>query len=147
MADRYLEDFEVGQTYIVGGRTVTETDIVLVASLIGANAPLFLNEEFAKQTPYGTRIAPGELTLSFALAATEPLVHGGLVGLVGIDKVRFRAPVRPGDTINNHVQVITKRPSSRPGRGIVTFADSVRNQRGEEVATFEHTVLLRTRSA
>ncbi|MBI2322647.1 MAG: MaoC family dehydratase [Chloroflexi bacterium] len=145
MADRCFEDFEIGQTYAVGGRTVTETDIVLLASLIGANAPLFLNEEYAKQTPFGTRIAPGELTLSFAMAATEPLVHGGLVGLLGIDKVRFRAPVKAGDTITNHVQVIARRPSARGGRGIVTLANSVRNQRGEEVATFEHTVLLRAR--
>lgn len=145
MSEHCFEDFEVDQAITVGGRTVTETDVVLLASLIGANAPIFLNEEYAKHTPYGTRIAPGELTLSFALAATEPLVHGTIIGLVGIDKVRFRAPVKAGDTIHNEVRVLAKRLSSRPGRGIITFADSVRNQRGEEVATFEHTVLLRTR--
>jgi acyl dehydratase len=147
VAGRYFEDFEVGQTYVVGGRTVTETDIVLLSSLIGALAPIFLNEEYAKQTPYGTRIAPGELTLSFALAATEPLVHGGLIGLLGIDKVRFRAPVKPGDTVSNTVTVLATRLSARSGRGIVTFSDSVRNQRDEEVATFEHAVLMRTRDA
>ena len=147
MSGLYFEEFEVGRTFVVGGRTVTETDVVIIASLIGATAPLFLNEEYAKHTPYGTRIAPGEITLSIAMASTEPLVHSTVVGLVGIDKVRFYAPVKPGDTITNHVRVSSSRLTSKPGRGVVTFADSVRNQRDEEVATFEHTVLIKCRGA
>lgn len=142
MSGKYFEQFTVGEQYTAAGRTVTETDVVIFSTLIGALSPLFLDEEYAKKTIYGTRIAPGELPLSMAMAMTEPLVHGTVIGLLGVNNVRFIAPVKPGDTITNYIEVVGKRESSKPGRGIIMLKDTVRNQRGEVVLEFEHQVMV-----
>ncbi|MCA9265496.1 MAG: hypothetical protein KDA60_16665 [Planctomycetales bacterium] len=51
----YFDDVEVGQTWSSGGRTVTETDVVMFAGLTGDYNPLHVDDEFAKNTPYRQR--------------------------------------------------------------------------------------------
>ncbi|MCS7002905.1 MAG: MaoC/PaaZ C-terminal domain-containing protein [Dehalococcoidia bacterium] len=144
---RYFDEFTPGARFRSEGRTITEADIVMFATLIGGLASQFLDEEYAKTTPLGGRVAPGPLALSYAMAAIEPLLTGTLIGLLGVDTVRYHAPVRPGDTIRNEVEVISARPTSTPGRGVVSFKNEVKNQRDETVLTFETTVLLHGRPA
>lgn len=55
-----------------------------------------------------------------------------LVALVGVDGVRFPAPVRIGDTLNMVVEVAEKRPGEA-GRGLVVFQGTMTNPRGETV--------------
>jgi acyl dehydratase len=56
-----------------------------------------------------------------------------------------RAPVFVGDTIDVVVEVTESRPSSKPGRGVVTARNTVRNQRGEVVMVFTPVRLIRGR--
>ena len=63
MSSLYYEELKEGDEFVSPARTVTETDVVLFASLTGDTHPMHTNEEFAKKTPFGTRIAHGLLML------------------------------------------------------------------------------------
>lgn len=143
---KYWEDFEVGARYPTYGRTITEGDHSLFCALVGYHVPLFIDEEHAKKTPFGGRICPSALIMSFSTAMTESLYRMTMLGLMSTDNGRFFRPVRPGDTITTEVEVIDKRPSkSDPGRGVVVFRDHVYNQHGEEVFSIEKTTIVKRR--
>ena len=145
----YLEDFKVGEKAVSPGRTVTEADIVMFAGLSGDWNELHTNAEFMKETIFGQRIAHGLLTLSIA-SGLELRTRGRppieILAFLGMDKVRFTAPVFIGDTIRVEVEVIEARPSkSRLGAGILRFKNTVKNQRDEDVATWETALMVSTR--
>ncbi|ETX03130.1 MAG: hypothetical protein ETSY1_01165 [Candidatus Entotheonella factor] len=141
----YFEEFEVGVRYPTYARTITEGDMSLFCALVGYHVPLFIDEEYAKQTPYGGRIAPSALTMSISTGMTESLYRMTVVGIVGVDRGRFLAPVRPGDTIRTEVEVVSKRETSKPEQGLVVFRDHVLNQRDETVFQIDKTVLIKRR--
>jgi len=141
----YWEDFEVGRRYPTYGRTVTEGDLSLFCAFVGYHVPLFIDEEYARRTPYGGRIAPSAFTMSVSTAMTEGLFRDNVVALLGVDKGRFLAPVRAGDTIRTEVEVLSKRETKSPDRGLIVFRDHVLNQRGETVFQIDKTALIRRR--
>jgi acyl dehydratase len=70
-----------------------------------------------------------------------------VLAFLGMDNVRFIAPVFIGDTIRVESEIIEARPSkSRPGAGILKFRNSVKNQRDEVVATYETALMVSTRT-
>lgn len=140
---RYFEEFEVGARYPTYGRTITEGDLSFFCAFVGYHVPLFIDEEYAKTTPYGGRIAPSALTMLISTAMTESLYRTTIVGLLGVDKGRFLAPVRPGDTIHTEVEVLSKKETSKPAQGLVVFRDHVINQHGETVFQIDKTVLVK----
>jgi acyl dehydratase len=142
---RYFEDFEVGARYPTYSRTITEGDLSLFCAFVGYHVPLFIDEEFAKRTPYGGRIAPSALTMSVSTGMTESLYRTTMIALLAVDHGRFLAPVRPGDTIRTEVEVLSKKATSDPARGVVVFRDHVYNQRDEEVFQIDKTTLLQRR--
>ncbi|MBS3997166.1 MAG: MaoC family dehydratase [Hydrogenophaga sp.] len=100
MNDQYghdIEDLEVGMTASYA-KTVTEADIVLFAGVSGDNNAVHTNEVFAKTTSFGGRIAHGFLTASVISAAVANRLPGPGTVYLG-QQLRFRAPVRPGDTV------------------------------------------------
>ena len=145
----YLEDFKVGEKAVSPGRTVTEADIVMFASLSGDWNELHTNAEHMKNSVFGQRIAHGMLTLSIASGlgmrtSGRPPVE--VLAFLGMDKVRFVAPVFIGDTIRVESEVIEARPSkSMPGAGILKSKNTVKNQRDEDVATWETAVMVSMR--
>jgi len=141
----YWEEFEVGTRYPTYGRTVTEGDLSLFCAFVGYHVPLFIDEEVARRTPYGGRIAPSAFTMSVSTGMTESLFRHTMIALLSVDRGRFLAPVRAGDTIRTEVEVVSKRETSDPGRGIVVFRDHVLNQRDETVFQIEKTTLIRRR--
>jgi len=146
----YFEDFKLGEKAVSPGRTVTETDIVMFAALSGDWSELHTNAEYMRNSVFGQRIAHGFLTLS--IAAGLALRIGGrpqvdVLAFLGMDKVRFtNSPVFIGDTIRVELEVVEARASqSRPDAGILKFKNTVRNQRDEEVATWETAVMVNRR--
>lgn len=132
--DIYWEDVPEGIEIKSPGRTMTETDIVNFAGLSGDYNVIHTDAEFAKNTPFGERIAHGILGLSIAsgLVARQPgAERHRIVAFLGMTW-DFRKPVLVGDTIHV-VQIVTsKRPSSKnPLFGLVIFDAKVVNQRGE----------------
>lgn len=145
----YLEDFKVGEKAVSPGRTITEADIVMFAALSGDWTELHTNAEYMKNTFFGQRIAHGMLTLSVASGLglrTGARTPAEILAFLGMDKVRLIAPVFIGDTIRVESEVIEARPSkSRPGAGILRFKNTVKNQRDEDVASWETAIMVSTR--
>ena len=145
---RYWEDFKMGEVLVTGQRTVDGGDVSRFAGLSGDFNPLHTDEEFAKKTPFGTRVAHGILTLAVSNGQQNlsGWFEGTTLALLGLDRVRFTAPVKFGDTVHTEMTVKERRESSKGGRGVLVFAVAVKNQRGEAVLTYETSVLLRRRS-
>ena len=144
---RYWEEFEVGARYPTYGRTITEGDLSLFCAFVGYHVPLFIDEEFAKTTPFGGRIVPSALTMAVSTGMTESLFRTTIIALLAVDRGRFLMPVRPGDTITTEAEVVEKRETSDPTRGIVVFRDHVLNQRRETVFQIDKTTLIKRKPA
>ena len=145
---RTYEEFSVGQLIETPARTVGEGDVTQFAGLSGDFNPLHTDEESAKRTPLGGRIAHGMLTVAISTGQQNQtgVFEGTTLALLGLDKLRFTAPVRLGDTIRTEMTVRECKESSKTDRGIVGFDVAVKNQRGEAVATWEQTVMMRRRA-
>lgn len=107
----FFEDLTLGQTAVVA-RTVTEADIVLFAGISGDTNPVHINEEFAAETMFSGRIAHGMLTASFISTVIGTRLPGpGCIYLS--QSLRFKAPVRVGDTIWARATVTELFPDKR----------------------------------
>ena len=129
---RYFEDFQVGDKIITRGRTITEADIVTFSAFSGDWHPLHTDVEYAKRGPFKERIAHGFLVLSVA-SGLLPLSEIAIVAFYGIDKLLFVNPVKLLDTIHVEFEAVEKQERDERG-GVITFRQTVKNQRGEEVA-------------
>jgi 3-hydroxybutyryl-CoA dehydratase len=93
----FIEDLEPGMSAFYS-RTVTEADIVMFAGISGDFNPLHLNKEFAERTHFGSTIAHGMLTGSLISTVVGTKLPGP--GAIYMSQnMRFRAPVRAGDTV------------------------------------------------
>jgi len=130
----YFEDFNIGDELITPRRTITEADIVLFAGLSGDYNPLHIDEEFAKTTPYGTRVAHGLLSVSVitGLQSSMGIVNGSTLGMLEINR-KFKRAVIAGDTIYAKMVVTEKIETSKPDRGVLVRQVYVYNQRNEVV--------------
>ena len=147
MAVEYYEEYEPGAEYETAARTVTETDIVTFVNLFGFTEPLFIDMEFVKQQSlFGSRIAPGAFTfgLSEGLMIQAGLARGGLA-LLGIEDMQVPAPLRCGDTVRVKIRVVSKRETSKPDRGVVTFEQQVLNTRDEVLLRYTVKRMIRRR--
>jgi 3-hydroxybutyryl-CoA dehydratase len=127
----YFEDFKVGQKEVTRGRTVTEADVTMFAALSGDWYPLHINEEVAKKSIFGGRIAHGFLVLSIASGFVTPY-EVALIAFYGMDKVRFTGPTRLGDTIHLETEVIELK--DKGDLGVLSSQWRIKNQRDEDVA-------------
>ena len=103
-----IEDLEVGMQASFS-KTITEADIVLFAAASGDNNAIHINDEFARATPFGGRIAHGMLSASVISAAIANKLPGPGTVYMG-QSLRFVAPVRPGDSVHATVMVAEVRP-------------------------------------
>ncbi len=97
----YLEDLEIGMTGLYA-KTVTDADIVMFAGISGDTNPVHLDALFAAQTTFGGRIAHGMLSASFISTVLGTRLPGpGCIYLS--QSLKFRAPVKAGDTVTARV--------------------------------------------
>ena len=145
---KYFEEFEIGNEVVSPSRTITEADVVMFAGLTGDYNQLHTDEEFAKTTPFGRRIAHGLLVLSYAV---------GLLGRLGFIEGtalafrelawKFSQPVFMGDTVHVKARCRELKPMARLGGGLVIFDLSVVNQEGKTVQKGEWHVLMASKPA
>lgn len=141
---KYFEDFQVGEVIKTRGRTITETDIVNFCMFSGDWYPLHSDVGYARKSPFGERIAHGMLVLS-ATSGLMPLTEWAIVAFYGLDKVRFLAPTKIGDTLRIEMEVVEKEEKGGMG-GVVTFKGVIKNQRDEDVANSITKVFIAKRS-
>jgi len=130
MPERFFEDFEPGQVYELGSRTVTEADIVAFARDWDPQ-PFHTDPEAAAESVFGGLIASGWHTGAMWMRLYVDSLLGGPAsqGSPGIEELRWLAPVRPGDTLHGRLTVLETRPSERrPGRGTVRIRGEMVNQ-------------------
>jgi 3-hydroxybutyryl-CoA dehydratase len=106
-----VEDLHVGMSASFS-KTITEADLVLFAGVSGDNNAMHVNEEFAASTAFGGRIAHGMLTASVISAAIANKLPGPGTIYLG-QNLRFKAPVRPGQTVHATVTVTDIVPERR----------------------------------
>jgi acyl dehydratase len=135
---RYYEDFEVGDAVSFGEYTVTEDEIIEVATMFDPQ-PFHVDPEAAEDSIFDGLVASGihSLGISTRLTITEFFqADPGVANLggLGMDDVRFPAPVRPGDTLTCELEVREKRRSeSRSDRGYIDFRERLVTVAGEQV--------------
>ena len=106
-----FEELRVGMSATYA-KTITEADIVLFAAVSGDNNAIHTNEEFASTTIFKGRIAHGMLSASVISAALANKLPGP--GAIYMSQnLRFRAPVRAGDTVHATVTIKELNPEKR----------------------------------
>ena len=140
---KYFEEFEIGNEVISPARTITEADVVMFAGLTGDYNQLHTDEEFAKTTPFGRRIAHGLLVLSYAVGLLGRLgfIEGTALAFRELSW-KFSQPVFMGDTVHVKARCRELKPMARLGGGLVIFDLSVVNQEGKTVQKGEWHVLM-----
>jgi acyl dehydratase len=132
---RYFDDFFVGQVFQSVEYPVSEDEIVTFARLYDPQ-PMHTDPDFARRTEFGGLIASGFHTAAITMrlfGMSDASTAQGSVG-IGIDRLRWRAPVRSGDWLRAKFTIETLTPSTRrPGWGTVATHAQVHNQNGLEV--------------
>ncbi len=143
----YFEDLAVGMRFETGRRTITEADLVNFSGVSGDFNPLHTDEEFARSTFYGRRIAHGALVLSVAtgLRQRTGVFEGTLIAFLEIRSWRFLKPVFIGDTVRAITEIRELRKTSKPEHGVMLQNVQVLNQRNEVVEEGEFVGLIRRR--
>lgn len=146
---RYFEDFTVGDVYEHRpGKTVLESDNHLFTLLTLNTHPLHFDAEYGKATEFGRNLVVSTYTLALLIGMSVSDCSQKAIANLGMDEVRFTAPVFAGDTLYGESEVLAKRESrSRPGQGIVSIRTTGRNQAGTVVATFKRDMLIPGRGA
>ena len=133
MRGLYWEDWEPGREWESPARTIGEAEISTYAGLSGDFNPIHMNEEYARTTIFGTRIAHGPLVYAIAagLLFQLHLYDDTMIAFLGFESLKFTAPVRAGDTVHAKIKVLERRETSKPDRGVIRRELRVFNQRGE----------------
>lgn len=108
MIGKTIAELEMGQTAKFA-KTISESDVYLFAGITGDFNPAHVNEAYASQTFFKTRIAHGLLPAGLISRVLAMDLPGPGTVYVG-QELKFLAPVRIGDTITAHVEVIELNP-------------------------------------
>src|SRR5579864_6241448 len=141
---RYFEEFTVGDVYEHRpGKTVLEYDNHLFTLLTLNTHPLHFDAEYGAATEFGRNLVVSTYTLSLLIGMSVSDCSQKTIANLGMDEVKFTAPVFAGDTLYAESEVLAKRESqSRPGQGVVTIRTIGKNQTGEIVCSFKRDMLI-----
>ena len=129
-------DLKIGDTFSTT-REITDDLIRQFAELSGDHNPIHLDEEFAKQTRFGRRIAHGMLSGAFISAVLGYEFKERKIVYLS-QTMKFTAPAYLGDTITTTATVT----GIREDKPIVTLETVCRNQNGEMTLKGEAAVML-----
>jgi acyl dehydratase len=133
----WFDDLAVGMRFRSSEKTVTREDIKRFATEFDPQ-PFHLDEAAAERTALRGLAASGWHTAAMSMrlmVEARPFGPHPLLGL-GVDDLRWLAPVRPGDVLHLEGEVIELTPSKTKPQGIARIKWTALNQRGEPVYTF-----------
>jgi oxepin-CoA hydrolase/3-oxo-5,6-dehydrosuberyl-CoA semialdehyde dehydrogenase len=139
---RHFEEVQIGESLLTAPRVISDADVRAFGELTGDMFYMHFDEEAAKASPFGKRIAHGYLVLSDAAGLFVVAEPGPVLANYGLDTLRFVKPVGIGDSIQ--VRLTCKRKIDRNkkdangnGQGVVAWDVEVKNQDGELVASYD----------
>jgi len=136
-----FEDLRVGFRFRTHRRTLAESDLAAFVNLSWLSEELFTVADDSNRAIKG-RAVPAALVYSFAEGLLLPTMQD--TGLAFLNAtLDVKAPTRIGDTIHVEAEVTEHRLASKGDRGLVRFANKVRNQRGEIVLEYNPLRLLK----
>lgn len=144
---KYWEDFRVGDVFEFKGKPVTKEEIIEFAEVYDPQ-PHHLDEEAAKESILGTFCASGwhSCAMLMRLICDTYLNEVEHIGSPGVNEVRWRKPIVPGDIF--HVKRTVKAVKGVPGqgdRGMVQVFFDVQNQHGKPLMSMDCFALYRRR--
>jgi len=134
---RWFDDLTLGMRFRSGTRRITREEIKQFASQFDPQ-PFHLDEAAAEQTPLKGLAASGWHTAAIAMRLVievRPFGPHPVLG-IGVDELRWLAPVRPDDTLYVEGEIVELTPSRTKPQGVVRATWTAYNQRGEPVYTF-----------
>lgn len=132
---RWFEDFTPGEVIPLGSYLVEREEMVEFARRYDPQ-PFHVDEQAARASAFGGLAASGWLTAAVWMRLAVDTVLGDAAGLgsPGVDRLRWEAPVRPGDVLTGSLQVENATPSTRrPDRGTIELAGELHNSEGVRV--------------
>lgn len=138
---QYFEDFQSGQVFDLGTVTLTEEAMIAFAERYDPQ-PFHLSAARAGDSLFGGIIASGIQTLAIFMRLFVEGILNNTISLAspGMDDVRWRKPVRPGETLAGRSTVTEcTRSRSRPEMGIVRFHHELLDEAGEVVMSLAST--------
>lgn len=144
---RYFEDFEVGETFYIPSRTVTEAHFLAFQAASGDNHPIHYDREFCRAHGHRDLLAHGyQVVIQTAAGAGifPYLVEESLMGFIE-QSSRFLKPAYAGDTLYPLLAVSALKPQRTTG--VLTLATTVHNQRDELVLEGMQRYLLKRRTS
>ena len=133
----FFEDIKVGERRDIGSFTFTAEAIKTFAARFDPQR-FHLDEEEGRKSLFGGLAASGWHTAAIAMnlaVQIRPFGPHPLIG-IGVDELRWMAPVRPGDTLHLEGEVVGLTPSRTKPQGIALVKWTVFNQNAEAVYTF-----------
>ena len=144
----YFEDFEVGHLFKHHwGRTINEGDNSLFSSVTMNFNPIYFNREYARAMGFRDVVVNHMLVMNVVFGLSVEDLSERAIAHLGYEQVKFLATVYPGDTLTSQSEVLSKRDTSRPDRGVVKFRTTGFNQAGEKVLEYERPVLIRKKTS
>lgn len=134
---RYWEDIRVGDVFELGPVDVREDEVIAFATAYDPQ-PFHVDPQAAATGPFGGLVASGWHTaaLFMGMYVREVLLDTASMGSPGVEQIRWRVPVRPGDRLRARVSITGSTASkTNPRRGTVVSECEVLNQRDEVVMT------------
>ena len=140
---KWYDDVRVGERF--GARvTVTEAHLVLAAGMFGDFNPLHVDEAFAAKSRFGGRILHGPFSSALVSSPVGMYFSGTAIAYLE-HACRFRAPVRPGDTLATEWTVTEKLDKPAHRGGICVLRGEAKNQKSEVVLSAEGKILVASR--
>jgi acyl dehydratase len=141
-AQRWFEDFQVGDRFESPSKTLTDAHFLFFAGMTGDAHPIHYDDEYARKTRFGRRLAHGLLLTSLTAVGAStlaPVIEASIVAFLE-QTSRLRAPVFIGDTLKPEHEVIAL--ERKRSAGLLTLRVTLTNQRGERVLEGEHRYLI-----
>jgi len=141
---KWYDEVQVGDSF-GDSVTVTETHLVLAAGMFGDFNPLHVDEAFAEKSRFAGRILHGPFTSALVSSPVGMYFAGTAIAYME-HACRFKAPVRPGDTLATRWTVTQKLDKPKHAGGIVVMKGESKNQHGDVVVDAEGKILVASRS-
>jgi len=141
-AHKWFDDFRIGDAYESPSKTLTDAHFMFFSGLTGDAHPIHYDEEYAKATRWGHRLAHGLLLTSMTAVGAStlsPVIEHSIVAFLE-QTTRFLKPAFVGDTIKPRHEVVGL--ERKRSAGLLTLKVTLTNQRGETVLEGEHKYLI-----